>query len=219
MKLYTINCYGLNYGLGVDKDDAIKAYLFRHPELHDVDGIEDNLKAKLLLNDAQLEDIFAGLVHMNNDNGITTEMMSFIVEKVSEFGLDISVENTIGIYEVFESMLDEVSIYASYNMSIEDIIKCEQTIKEIETEFYEANFKVIDKDKYRVVDEKSMLKFIGFYELEDGNGTLQCDIEEPAISYVYDDPTGTITEYINGTEHRTFYSIGDFIDNEVFGRN
>lgn len=219
MKLYTINCYGLNYGLGVDKDDAIKAYLFRHPELQDVDGIEDNLKAKLLLNDAQLEDIFATLVHMNNDNGITTEMISTIVEKVSEFGLDISVENTIGIYEVFESLLDDVSIYSEYEMSMEEIIKNDKSLKDIETDYYNNRVMVIDKDKYRVVDDKSLLIFIGFYELEDVNGTLQCDIEDSAVSYVYDDPTGTITEYINGTEHRTFYSIDDFIDNEVLGRN
>lgn len=214
MKLYTINCYGLNYGMGVTEHDAIQSYLFRHPELQEVDGIEDNLKAKLLLNDAQFEDIFADLVGINNETGLSTYMILCIKDKADGFGLKLSVEETVGIYEVFESMLDEVSIYSSYSMSIEEIIRCKQTIKEIETDFYETNFKPVDKDKYRIVDDISILKFIGFYDTDDA---LRCDITDGA-EYIYDEEDGTITEYINGQEHRTFSKVGEFIDSEVLGR-
>ena len=216
MKLYTINCYGVNYGIGNNEEDAVKAYLFNHPELQEVDDIENKLEAKLLLSEEAFEDIFAGLVIMYNDVGITNEMIRFITNKNYLYATGASLENILGIYEVFESMLDEVSIYSSYSMSIEDIIKCNMTLKEIEADYYDKNFKVSSRNYVSMsVDEESILKFLGFYELEDGNGTLQWDDDDIGVTFVYDDPTGTITEYHNGNEFQTYFSVGRFINENI----
>lgn len=217
MKLYTINCYGLNYGIGFNEEDAIKAYLFSHPELQNVDNIESNLRGTEILNDAEFEAIFSDLVIMNNDNGLTIDMIRVINEYVYQNDIMLCHSDIVDIYEVFENLLDEVSIYASYSMSLEEIIKCKETLKDIEADFYVKNFKVIDKEKYTVIDDKYILTFLGFYELEEGNEVYQVDMEETGFSYVYDAPTGTITEFQNGDEQRTFHSLGDFIDNEVLG--
>ena len=67
MKLYSINCYEINTAIGVDEKDAIKSYLHRHPELIEVEDIEDRLQATEILGHQHFSELFA-ILHSEKEN-------------------------------------------------------------------------------------------------------------------------------------------------------
>lgn len=76
MKLYSINCYGVSTTLGVNEEEAKKAYLHRHPELIEVEEIEDKLEVKQLLNDEMFEELFT-MLQDNSENGDSRDESMF----------------------------------------------------------------------------------------------------------------------------------------------
>lgn len=123
MKLYSINCYGVNMAIGVNEKDAIAFYLHRHPELIEVDEIEEKLQATEVLSDFNFAELFR-ILHMQSEDGDSSDrmlMMTIHKYTASNYIKEFTTEQKFNMLTLLEWMKEGMTIYGD-EFSFNDLI-------------------------------------------------------------------------------------------------
>lgn len=214
MKLYKINCYGANYGIGLNAEEAIDFYLYRNPELEVIEDIRGKLEAILVLTESELEQCFDSLPNMSV--GASDEaVMKFMNSHDFKYASRLSGADKLGVWELFNLIRNGVSIYGEVDNMLQ-LVLSGMTPEEYN------NFKLRKAFTESLPNKYDLLLALGFNQQYPN--VYRIDDEGNRRYFVYIDGPFAISEY-NYTDDMLdvqfvrWMSIGQFVEEFVEGKN